>query len=168
MALLGFERRLVKRRGLAHPGVVNEHVDGAQLTEHARDGGLIGDIAHLGLGLRRREGSKRTGHLAVRDLIAQARHAVQALKPCFLMSPLAVSRLLPPEIEFDVVIIDEASQVTTADAINCVYRGDALIIAGDERQLPPTSFYDHVEDDVADYPSILDLSRETFPVLGLW
>ncbi|WP_433293092.1 DUF4011 domain-containing protein [Actinoplanes sp. CA-030573] len=117
--------------------------------------------------LIRREGSKRTGHLAVRDLIAQARHAVQALKPCFLMSPLAVSRLLPPEIEFDVVIIDEASQVTTADAINCVYRGDALIVSGDERQLPPTTFYDKVEDDVIDFPSILDLARETFPTIEL-
>ncbi|GIF20624.1 hypothetical protein BJ973_001471 [Actinoplanes tereljensis] len=117
--------------------------------------------------LIRREGSKRTGHLAVRDLIAQARHAVQALKPCLLMSPLAVSRLLPPEIEFDVVIIDEASQVTTADAINCVYRGDALIVVGDERQLPPTTFYDRVEDDVVDFPSILDLAKETFPTLSL-
>ena len=117
--------------------------------------------------LIRREGSKRTGHLAVRDLIAQARHAVQALKPCLLMSPLAVSRLLPPEIEFDVVIIDEASQVTTADAINCVYRGDALITVGDDRQLPPTTFYDRVEDDVTDFPSILELARDTFPVLEL-
>ncbi|WP_433361389.1 DUF4011 domain-containing protein [Actinoplanes sp. CA-142083] len=117
--------------------------------------------------LIRREGSKRTGHLAVRDLIAQARHAVQALKPCLLMSPLAVSRLLPPEIEFDVVIIDEASQVTTADAINCVYRGDALITVGDAQQLPPTTFYDKIEDDVIDFPSIYDLACETFPVMEL-
>ncbi len=117
--------------------------------------------------LIRREARKNSGHLAVRDLIAQARHAVQALKPCLLMSPLAVSRLLPPEIEFDVVIIDEASQVTTADAINCVYRGDALIVVGDERQLPPTTFYDRVEDDVTDFPSILDLARDTFPTLTL-
>ena len=117
--------------------------------------------------LIRREGGKKTGHLAVRDLIAQARHAVQGLKPCLLMSPLAVSRLLPPEIEFDVVIIDEASQVTTADAINCVYRGDALIVVGDDRQLPPTTFYDRVEDDVTDFPSILDLARTAFPILRL-
>jgi hypothetical protein len=117
--------------------------------------------------LLRREGGKKTGHLAVRDLIAQARHAVQALKPCLLMSPLAVSRLLPPEIEFDVVIIDEASQVTTADAINCVYRGDALITVGDDRQLPPTTYYDRVEDDVTDFPSILDLAKATFPTLEL-
>jgi very-short-patch-repair endonuclease len=117
--------------------------------------------------LIRREGNKKTGHLAVRDLIAQARHAIQALKPCLLMSPLAVSRLLPPEIEFDVVIIDEASQVTTADAINCVYRGDALIVAGDDRQLPPTTYYDRVEDDVTDFPSIFDLAKDTFRTLQL-
>ena len=118
-------------------------------------------------GLIRREGAKKGGHLPVRELIAQARHAVQALKPCLLMSPLAVSRFLPPEMEFDVVIIDEASQVTTADAINCVYRGDALIVAGDECQLPPTTYYERVEDDVTDLPSILELARDTFPVLEL-
>nr|WP_296068655.1 DUF4011 domain-containing protein [uncultured Actinoplanes sp.] len=118
-------------------------------------------------GLIRREGAKKGGHLPVRELIAQARHAVQALKPCLLMSPLAVSRFLPPEMEFDVVVIDEASQVTTADAINCVYRGDALIVAGDERQLPPTTYYERVEDDVTDLPSILELARSTFPVLRL-
>ncbi|MET0425154.1 MAG: AAA domain-containing protein, partial [Actinoplanes sp.] len=118
-------------------------------------------------GLIRREGSKKIGHLGVQDLLAQARHAVQALKPALLMSPLAVSRFLPPEMEFDVVIIDEASQVTTGDAINCVYRGDALIVVGDDRQLPPTSYYDRVEDDVTDYPSIFDLAKATFRVLPL-
>ena len=118
-------------------------------------------------GLIRREGTKKSGHLPVRELIAQARHAVQALKPCLLMSPLAVSRYLPPEMEFDVVILDEASQVTTADAINCVYRGDALVVAGDERQLPPTSYYERVGDDVTDYPSILEVARASLPVLEL-
>ncbi len=118
-------------------------------------------------GLIRREGAKKIGHLPVRDLIAQARHAVQALKPCLLMSPLAVSRYLPPEMEFDVVVLDEASQVTTADAINCVYRGDALVVCGDEQQLPPTSFYERVSDDVTDYPSILELARGTLPTLEL-
>ncbi|GIM88518.1 DUF4011 domain-containing protein [Paractinoplanes toevensis] len=154
-------------------------VEAFRLLDQELNGGALADIVYAVEARRpsaanagepaliRREGSKRTGHLAVRDLIAQARHAVQALKPCLLMSPLAVSRLLPPEIEFDVVIIDEASQVTTADAINCVYRGDALIVVGDERQLPPTTFYDKIEDDVVDFPSIFDLAKETFPVLSL-
>ncbi|XVV09663.1 DUF4011 domain-containing protein [Actinoplanes sp. CA-131856] len=118
-------------------------------------------------GILRREGNKQSGHLAVQDLLAQARHSVQALKPCLLMSPLAVSRYLPPEMEFDMVILDEASQVTTADAINCIYRGDALVVSGDHQQLPPTSYYDRVEDDVDDFPSILELARDTFPVLHL-
>ena len=118
-------------------------------------------------GVLRREGNKQSGYLPVRELLAQARHAAQGLKPCLLMSPLAVSRYLPPEMEFDTVIIDEASQVTTADAINCIYRGAALVVSGDDRQLPPTSFYDRVEDDVVDFPSILDLARETFPILHL-
>ena len=72
--------------------------------------------------------------------------------------------------EFDVVIFDEASQVTPADAINCIYRGSALILAGDQRQLPPTSFFaagnadDDEEwsedsDDSADFESVLDLAK---------
>ena len=61
----------------------------------------------------------------------------QAIKPCFLLPPLAVSQHLPASLRFDVVIFDEASQVSPAEAIGCVYRGSALIVAGDHQQLPP-------------------------------
>jgi len=44
-------------------------------------------------------------------------------------------------MKFDVVIFDEASQVPPSDAINCIYRGRQLIVAGDDKQLPPTSFF---------------------------
>jgi very-short-patch-repair endonuclease len=64
-----------------------------------------------------------------------------ALKPCWAMSPLVVSQLLPPKTYFDVVIFDEASQVTPADAIPAILRGEQLVIAGDEKQLPPTAFF---------------------------
>ncbi|WP_344520361.1 AAA domain-containing protein, partial [Paractinoplanes durhamensis] len=124
--------------------------------------------------LLRREGMKETRHLAVRDLIGRARTAVLAMKPCFLMSPLAVSQYLPPDIGFDVVIFDEASQVTPADAINSIYRGAALVAAGDDKQLPPTSFFETVADrdggtDVSDFQSILELAKAcgAFPSLGL-
>ncbi len=128
--------------------------------------------------LIRREGMKKTRHLAVRQLIAQTRNASLALKPCFMMSPLAVSQFLPPDMQFDVVIFDEASQVTPADAVNCIYRGKALITAGDDRQLPPTSFFDRVTEadededaatDVTDFQSILELSKAcgAFQNLGL-
>jgi len=94
----------------------------------------------LGQGsLIRREAEKKRRHIPVRDLIAQTREVIQALHPCFMMSPLAVSQYLPPEEMFDVVIFDEASQVLPADAINCIYRARAVITAGDQKQLPPTS-----------------------------
>jgi hypothetical protein len=114
--------------------------------------------------LVQREAEKKARHKSVRDQIAQSDEVIKALHPCFMMSPLAVSQFLPTDIRFDVVIFDEASQVTPADAINCVYRGSALIAAGDQKQLPPTNFFksiseedEEVDEDVAaDYESILD------------
>ena len=114
-----------------------------------------------------REAEKKTRHIPVRDLIYKSRDVIQGLHPCFMMSPLAVSQYLPADIKFDVVIFDEASQVTPADAINCAYRGKALITAGDQKQLPPMSFFAtsgledaNLEEDVAgDYDSVLDLMK---------
>jgi len=126
--------------------------------------------------LIRREGAKKTRHVPVRDLISRTRATTLGIKPCFMMSPLAVSQYLPPNMKFDVVIFDEASQVTPGDAINCVYRGKALITAGDDKQLPPTSFFDRMADDeaeidtdVTDFQSILELSKASgaFRNLGL-
>ncbi|MEU8243033.1 DUF4011 domain-containing protein [Actinoplanes missouriensis] len=129
-------------------------------------------------GLLRREAVKASRHLPVRELIGQARELVLGLRPCFLMSPLTVSQSLPADIRFDVVIFDEASQVTPADAINCIYRGAALITAGDDRQLPPTSFFDRTlgggeepeqELAVLDFESVLELAKGcgAFASLGL-
>lgn len=118
----------------------------------------------------RREAEKKRKHIAVRELIAQTKDVVLALHPCFMMSPLAVSQYLPAEQLFDVVIFDEASQVLPGDAINCVYRGAALIAAGDQKQLPPTSFFeanvddgdeDGEEDLANDFESILDLMKSS-------
>jgi hypothetical protein len=126
-------------------------------------------------GLLRREAMKADRHLPVRDLIAQAGDAVLALRPCVLASPLTVSQALPPDITFDAVIFDEASQVTPAEAINCIYRGRSLITAGDDRQLPPTSFFDRTyaatgqDSEVLDYQSVLELAKASgaFPSLSL-
>lgn len=120
--------------------------------------------------LVRREGEKKRRHIPVRDLMDQARDVIQAIHPCFMMSPLAVSQYLPSDIQFDVVIFDEASQVMPGDAVNCIYRGAALIAAGDQKQLPPTSFFmastvgdedDEEEDLASDYESVLDLMKSS-------
>ncbi|UCM87228.1 DUF3320 domain-containing protein [Streptomyces marincola] len=116
-----------------------------------------------------RQSEMKRPRMPVRTLLWKARDVVGALKPCFMMSPLTVSELLPPGFTFDVVIFDEASQVRPADAINCVYRATSLIVAGDAKQLPPTSFFelaveadsdgydeDAPEDSPKDFPSLLN------------
>ena len=58
------------------------------------------------------------------------------------MSPLSVAQYLDPALpRFDVVVFDEASQLPTADAIGALARGDAAVVVGDSRQLPPTRFF---------------------------
>ncbi len=119
-----------------------------------------------------REALKQKKHMPVKTLLERTATVTQAIKPCFMMSPLAVSQFLPPKMTFDVVIFDEASQVTPADAINCIYRGAALIMAGDPKQLPPTRFFaagtedtgdewTSDADDAGDFRSILDLMKGT-------
>lgn len=116
-----------------------------------------------------REAEKKKKHMPIRRLLDQTRDVTLAIKPCFMMSPLTVSQFLMPDFKFDVVIFDEASQIQPQDAINCIYRGRQHIIAGDQKQLPPTSFFDaHAddgdeweEDQVETYESILDKAKSS-------
>jgi len=65
------------------------------------------------------------------------------LKPCVLMSPMAVARFLGESaILFDVVIFDEASQITPADGIGSLARGNQVVVVGDSKQMPPTGFFE--------------------------
>lgn len=115
-----------------------------------------------------REAEKHRRHMPIRDLLATTTEVAQALKPCFLMSPLTVSQFLPPLLRFDTVIFDEASQVQPCDAINAIYRARQLIVAGDQRQLPPTSFFvrsdadggdEYEEGQLEEFESVLDLCK---------
>lgn len=103
-------------------------------------------------GIINKQAQLKRKHLPVRRLLEQAGQVAQQLKPCLMMSPLSVSQFLPPGLQFDVVIFDEASQVREADAICSIYRGKQLIIAGDPKQLPPTDFFTRTieGDDLAD------------------
>jgi very-short-patch-repair endonuclease len=84
----------------------------------------------------------KRNHMPIRQLFQSAPNVLGAIKPCWAMSPLVVAELLPLQRLFDVVIFDEASQVTPADAIGALIRSDRVIVAGDTKQLPPTSFFD--------------------------
>lgn len=114
-------------------------------------------------GLIRRELEKKARHKPLRQLISEAPNAIPKLTPCLLMSPLSIAQYLPVEQQsFDMVIFDEASQITVWDAIGAIARGRQTIVVGDPRQLPPTSFFSSgqgAEDDgeqEEDLESILD------------
>ncbi|HEV7825453.1 MAG TPA: AAA domain-containing protein [Mycobacteriales bacterium] len=96
----------------------------------------------------KREVTRKRNFKAVRALFDEAPDVMTAIKPCWAMSPLQVSRLLPAAACFDVVIFDEASQVKPADAVPALVRAPQAIVAGDSRQLPPTEFFTKVLDDV--------------------
>jgi len=90
----------------------------------------------------RGEIGKRRSHKPIRKLIKQAGEAIQRIKPVMLMSPISVAQFLPPEtIEFDLLVIDEASQVRPEDALGAIARAKQIVVVGDQQQLPPTNFF---------------------------
>ena len=111
---------------------------------------------------------KKRRNLPIRTLMRRAGNAIQAIKPVFMMSPLSVANFLPKgALQFDLVIFDEASQVKPVDAFGAILRGQQAIVVGDDRQLPPTDFFQRtIEEDVepdetlvstSDMQSILNL-----------
>jgi very-short-patch-repair endonuclease len=99
---------------------------------------------------------------AVRELVQEAGDALTTLTPCLLMSPLSIAQYLPPDgALFDLVIFDEASQITTWDAIGAIARGKQTIIAGDPKQMPPTSFFDRAAGHAADADADVEEDQES-------
>lgn len=93
-------------------------------------------------GILLRESRKSRAHMPIRKLFEYAPNMVINLKPCLMMSPLTVAQFLNPElIKFDLVIFDEASQIPPEDSLGAILRGKQVVIAGDSKQLPPTTFF---------------------------
>lgn len=121
------------------------------------------------------ECSKQKRHIPIRQLLQRSGKALIALKPCFMMGPMSVAHYLAPgKIAFDLVVMDEASQIKPQDALGAVARGGQLIVVGDPKQLPPTSFFDRIVEDDEEDPttieeseSILDATLSMFPVRRL-
>lgn len=131
------------------------------------------------VGLLKRELNKQRKIMPLRKLFKAIPNLLLTLKPCLMMSPLSVSLFLEAEnYKFNVVIFDEASQVCTEDAVGAIMRGAQVVIAGDSKQLPPTSFFsastsdndfdnDEINDDeyydLEGYESILDEAVTVLP-----
>ena len=114
------------------------------------------------------EVDKQRRHIPIRSLIERAGKSIQKIKPCFLMSPLSVAQyIMPGKLKFDLVIIDEASQMRPEDALGGIARADQIVVVGDPQQLPPTSFFqsagrdDEVDEDIAS-DAIMDIALSSF------
>ena len=138
-------------------------VAAAHFARIPKGGGRIGE-----LGVLRHEIKKRRRIKPIRRLLKEAGNAVQATKPVFMMSPVSIAQFLTPGmLEFDLLVIDEASQVRPVDALGALTRCGQAVVVGDDKQLPPTAFFsrvagdDDADDDdgarAADLESILDL-----------
>ncbi|MCQ2510994.1 MAG: DUF3320 domain-containing protein, partial [Lachnospiraceae bacterium] len=133
------------------------------------------------MGILAGEFNRKRGHMAIRTLMTKAGGLIQKIKPCFMMSPLSAAQYLDPRsVTFDIIIFDEASQVKPEDALGALMRGRQLVVMGDSRQLPPTSFFDSVggnevtDDDecsgaaeITDMESLLHACKQVYPVRRL-
>lgn len=114
-------------------------------------------------GVLRHEIGKKKQHMPLRELMHSIPTALAKLAPCLLMSPLSIAQYLAADTSaFDLVVFDEASQIPVWDAIGAMARGKQVVMVGDPKQLPPTSFFDRTdaseddEDVEIDLESILD------------
>jgi len=97
------------------------------------------------------------------------------IAPCWLASPESVSKVFPLEKDlFDLVIVDEASQLAVERAIPFLYRARHAVIAGDEKQLPPFDLFQVREDEpeeedeaISDEKSLLDLAGTRYNTINL-
>ena len=144
-----FDRRRIEAAAL---DVARKHYD-------AKPTGSVGEM-----GIIRSEINKIRKLMPVRKLLENAGNAVQLLKPVFLMSPLSVAQYLTPgHLKFDLLVIDEASQVRPADALGAIARSGQIVVVGDAKQLPPTNFFNRM---VADGDEISNEEEDNTPTLG--
>ncbi len=114
------------------------------------------------LGILLRAIKSRGRGLSIRQLFDQIPDLLPRLKPCMLMSPLSVAQFIAlDEQPYDLIIFDEASQMPTSEAVGAIARGKNVVIVGDPKQMPPTSFFstNTVDEDnicLEDLESILD------------
>lgn len=97
------------------------------------------------MGFLRGEMAKKRRHRPIRQMMKAAGQMVQRIKPVLLMSPISIAQYLPPgAAEFDLLVIDEASQVRPEEALGAIARCRQIVVVGDQKQLPPTSFFDRI------------------------
>lgn len=108
----------------------------------------------------------------LRRVVAEFKHELFNVVPCWMVSPESASAIFPMEPLFDLVIFDEASQCFAERGIPAMYRGRQLVVAGDDMQLKPHELYQARWEDEGEHPdlevdSLLDLAKRYLPTVHL-
>lgn len=119
-------------------------------------------IQNSEVGILQRNIRNNARGISIRKLFEQIPTLLSRMCPCMLMSPLSVAQFINTDADkFDLIVFDEASQMPTYEAVGAIIRGKNVIIVGDPKQMPPTSFFsvnnvDEDNIDIEDLESILD------------
>ena len=129
---------------------------------------------HSELALLEREVELKRPRTPLRDIAHRAGEALQALKPVWMMSPTSIAQFIRPgSLKFDLLIVDEASQMRPEFSVSCIMRADQFVVVGDANQLPPSDHFQVASTDDGDgdgdgvgvdesTESILDLANQRF------
>ncbi|WP_311260490.1 DUF3320 domain-containing protein [Microbacterium sp. WCS2018Hpa-9] len=121
------------------PRWIPAEILGRRKIDAAYSGGRLGEL--------KRQIGRQRGGLSVRGLMDGYADLITQITPCVLASPESVSRFFPATGDlFDIVVFDEASQIRVPDAIGAMGRSNSVVVVGDSKQMPPTSFADVVTD----------------------
>jgi hypothetical protein len=114
--------------------------------------------------------TKKRMRLPMRTLWESFGDEILKLIPCWLATPESVSATWLMDMQFDIVVFDEASQCFAEKGIPSAFRGKQLVVIGDDKQLPPNQLFStrwEEEADVDDYyseqDSFLDLAKQFLP-----
>ena len=169
-----FQQLEEELRALDRAEVVAQIHRDPEALEEGVNRGLRGDFTEMALIMN--ECRKQKRHRPLRHLFQYAGESLRGLKPCWMMSPGTLASLVPREAvgQFDLVIVDEASQMPPERAFGLISRAQQCVVVGDPKQLPPTSFFQRtsstdetegdsdVDTELLDEESILDLCTKTF------
>lgn len=129
---------------------------------------------HSELALLEHEVELKRPRTPLRDVAHRAGEALQALKPVWMMSPTSIAQFIRPgSLKFDLLIVDEASQMRPEFSVSCIMRADQFVVVGDANQLPPSDHFQVASTDDGDddgdgvgvdesTESILDLANQRF------
>ncbi|UPY37633.1 DUF4011 domain-containing protein [Sediminicoccus sp. KRV36] len=129
------------------------------------------------LAFLRGEFERKRGHASLRMLLSRAAPLIRKAKPILMLSPLSLAQFLanphhatqPGFPVFDLLVMDEASQIEPVDALGAIARANQIVVVGDDKQMPPTRFFQRMtedSEDAVDGDDTLD-ARDVESILGL-